>query len=394
MMKLAEETPVDESMKSKLLPVCLLPSVLDNKHAEPHLIEECTKASVASRGKDEDMARAQKQGCNPAFGRVRMQASDMCLQNFVIFDQSDGQNTMILHPSWLQGLPRQSSPEPGSIREANCFLESLQAFNSKSMDAMFGIHSSAGLCPASRDQPALQAQQKSNAQNCSPIGPVNCKAYNFEKQVGGSSPHLGDEQESLGDFHENTEEINALLSSDDDELSSTGHSPSDGASVGLSLTINGFGTNISGKKRKLDDPPADEMDDADSGSCQSSSRYAPLESRRYGSSSSLHFPGLGCGNASGESEMSSILHASKQVVASEGKPEFKQGSEMLSDGGLINSSKRIKIKSNLQQLKNVIPGGNLMDTLDRTIHYVKCLQKKQRGSEAARESTRVMHQIG
>ena len=68
----------------------------------------------------------------------------------------------------------------------------------------------------------------------------------------------------LNQFHEDTEEINALLSSDDD-LGSTGHSPTDASSYRYNEgEVKHEGDSLIGKKRNLENMSSEENDDADS----------------------------------------------------------------------------------------------------------------------------------
>ncbi|MCO5599245.1 hypothetical protein L7F22_053346 [Adiantum nelumboides] len=387
---------MDEIMESKPPPVCSLSSA---PNIESPLSLDCLEASLVGKDKGEAKVAADGHSLNPAFETMKMQTSDVCHKNFVIFDYCKGQNTVILHPSWLQSLPHQSLVEPGPLWEVNRFLDSYEDFNSKCGKAMFGFHSHEALTPVLR--PVLEVQPKScNMQNCGLIDVPTYEALNLKKQALEINTHV-DEGESLSsDFHENTEEINALLSSDD-ELS-TGYSPSDGASY--SETMKSSCADIASRKRQREEFAVEEVDDADSASGKLVQDHSPLVIRGSESSNSLQV--LSNSNPKairsdvGRSYPPSkniISYVSEQASANHRQHAASQSPGMFGELGLGDCSKRIKMKSNVQQLRNVIPGGKFLDTaglLGRTIHYVKCLQNKQRGLDAARKSAKAMHQIG
>ncbi|MCO5582199.1 hypothetical protein L7F22_036089 [Adiantum nelumboides] len=386
---------MDEIMESKPPPVCSLSSA---PNIESLLSVDCLEATHIGKDKGEAKAAADGHSLNPAFGTTKMQTSNVCHKNFVIFDYCKGQNTVILHPSWLQSLPHQSLVEPGPMWEVNRFLDSYEDFSSKFGEVMIGFHSHEALTPALG--PVLKVQPKSrNMQNCGLIDVASCETLNLKKQALETKTYV-DEGESLSsDFHENTEEINALLSSDD-ELS-TGHSPSDGASYGE--TMKGSCADIASRKRQREEFAVEEVD-ADSASGKLVQDHTPLVMRGPESSNSLLVTTKSIPKAIrsdvGHSDPPSkniISYVSEQASANQHQHAASQSPGMFGELGLGDCSKRIKIKSNVQQLRNVIPGGNFLDTaglLGRTIHYVKCLQNKQRGLDAARKSAKAMHQIG
>ncbi|KAI5076820.1 hypothetical protein GOP47_0008885 [Adiantum capillus-veneris] len=394
----------DDIMNPKPSTVCDLPSAPNTKS---QLNVDCPEASLVGRDKGEAKPATGEGAPTPTVGTMKMQTSNVCHKNFVIVDRCEGQSTVILHPSWLQGVPHLSLVEPARMQEVNCFLDSLQMFDSKSIDAMHGFHSyQASPAFGVARVPALELQQKlSNMQKSGIIDVASCEAHNLMKQVMRTSAHSHERESLSSDFHENTEEINALLSSDD-ELSSTGHSPSDGVLYGCSETMNDLSTSIVGKKRKLDVSAVDEVDDADSAFSKLAPDNTPFNVRMFGSSNSLQSPiksnhksfgsGVARCNASGKNIECLTCDVAEHLEGYQLLPQ-SSGSPHMLEGGLMDSSKRLKIKGNVQQLRNVIPGGNYLDTagvLGRTIHYVKCLQSRLRGLEAARESARAMPQIG
>lgn len=404
MLRLLEDKlEVVDSMKMQPLPVCCLPSVPKFEHAKPQSPGECTGASLVEPEsfmslniKDRGDAKACAGGHNPdasipAFGKLKMLSSEACHKNYVIFDRCEGKNTVILHPSWLNSPPYYPAPQPCFAREAKYFVEAKFDFRSSAALSTVGLE-----VPVYSEAIAMQLQQKmasSNEARCSLIEFVNSgHAQNLKKDIMKAAGFLSDiEEESHNEFHENTEEIDALLSSDD-ELSSTGHSPSGASSNCLSEAKNGHGNKIIGKKRKLGYSTLDEVDDADSGPIKLAPDHTFLNSRRSGSFVSFNFlsesdhkdtfSGVEASKVSNRVEKSATVN---DVFAEKGECESKQSSGTFG-GGLVDSSKRIKIKNNLQQLKNVVPGGDCLDAagvLGQTIQYVKCLQSRLRDLEAA-----------
>lgn len=381
MLRLLEDKlEVVDSMKMQPLPVCCLPSAPKFEHAKPQSPGECTGATLIEPESfmalniiDRGDAKACAGGHSPdapipPFGKLKMLMSEACHKNYVIFDHSKGKNTVILHPSWLNSPPYYSSPQPCFAREAKYFVDGLQAYNYKSIEA---FRSAAGLSTVGLEVPmygetfAMQVQQKmasSNEARCSLVDFMNSgHAQNLKKDIRKAGFLSDIEEESHDEFHENTEEIDALLSSDD-ELSSTGHSPSDAYSNCLSEPKNGHVSKVIGKKRKLGYSTLDEVDDADSGPGKLKLDHTFLNSERVEKSSTVN-----------------------DVSAEKSEYESKQSSGTFGRGP-VDSSKRIRLKNNVQQLRNVAPDGDCLDTagvLGRTIHYVKCLQSRLRDLEAA-----------
>lgn len=407
MLATSEDTiEVADSMKTQHPPPSYLPLLLNLEHDKPPAIGECTGGSL--QGSDSSLPYLSpkvgetcgaggydgRHRSNPSistFGKLEMQTSEACHKNFMIFDHSEDKNTVILHPSWLNIRPCQPSLEPQSALDARDFFSELQAFNNKAVEAMCSFRSSAApnpegaLFPVYREameSAVVQMQRKmvmngfsslSTKARCSLLEYVNAgEAPNLKKNASGISFPLDSGEELQSEFHEDTEEIDALLSSDD-ELSSTGHSPSDASSNCHNEHKKNHGNSIIGKKRKLQDCTVDEDDDADSGPGK------PESGDTFSGASMKNLP---CRANKGTTDFFD------QVGERISHCKSGKSSGTFGEGGLVDRVKKIKIKTNVQRLKNVIPGGDGLDSagvLSRTIQYVKSLQNRLRDLEATRE---------
>ncbi|KAH7285880.1 hypothetical protein KP509_33G049700 [Ceratopteris richardii] len=204
----------------------------------------------------------------PPFRNMKVRTSEACGKNFIIFDHSRGQDTVICHPHWLHRSFHNSSPSGFAPKEVNDSTYDLQSSRCKLPEAIPAFPYSVDL---NRSFPYSVDLNRSSVEH----GSLSCRpkhghsdSRGFEDHQtleAGVGVHMQYGQQAISDFHENTEEINVLLSSDDD-LSSTGHSPSD-VSSGFHI---GAGpapcTSMHGRKRKLEQGPlVSETDDADSG---------------------------------------------------------------------------------------------------------------------------------
>ncbi|KAJ7543538.1 hypothetical protein O6H91_09G042600 [Diphasiastrum complanatum] len=193
-----------------------------------------------------------------------------------------------------------------------------------------------------------------------------------------------------GSLHEDTQDLEALMSSDEDEKS-TGHSPSD-------LTWNDMLTNSSNWnfaesysgacKRKTCDYQCFDEDEVDLSGQEVESKLKENES--------LQSLDLGCMNdgnrqnilslrtfepvkGSQKSDAPSCLHLSR-ALQNDFNTELCQ--EYTLHYGQSTPRKRLrkeKIKTTVKLLRSIIPGGNSMDTADvlgEAIQYVRTLQLK------------------
>ena len=205
----------------------------------------------------------------PKFEKFDMQTSNACHKGFVVFDHTETKNTVICHPSWLNDCTCESSLGPEINQIGKCFLNEGKDFNQQIKEAMPSFHFSSALRPnlsrsisddIVQDSTTMRTSLafKSNRGKCD-IGRYHNVQTKNESEISFSSGNG-----ILNQFHEDTEEIDALLSSDDD-LSSTGNSPTDASSYQYKEgEVKHEGDSIIGIKRSLENMSSEENDDADS----------------------------------------------------------------------------------------------------------------------------------
>ena len=306
----------------------------------------------------------------PSFGNFHMQTSDACHKGFAIFDHTERQNTVILNPSWLTSL--------------SC--ESPHDFNVKTIEATANINFPINLCPkgslldygATMQTLAFTLDKEKSDIFCICNPESKGKSNNVDFSSCDGLPQCeqiwsGNRLEIQSEFHEDTEEIDALLSSDE-ELNSTGHSPEDDASSNCLYEAE---KNDGIRKRKFQIVALEEEGDASVGLGKADfinkdsrnsniwglKRKVCLKrqlSRKDPSVNILEQVCMGMNDYSSSSESSGI---------------FREP---------LDPTKRVKIKANIRLLKNVIPGGNDLDTetvLSRAVQYVKCLEQRLQALE-------------
>ena len=205
----------------------------------------------------------------PKFEKFDMQTSNACHKDFVVFDHTDTKNTVILHPSWLNNCTCESSLGPESNLIGKCFLNEVKDFNQQVKEAMPSFHFSSALRPnLSRlntdDIVQDSTTMRTNLAFMLNRGKCDIGHYHNVQTKDESEISLSSGNGILNQFHEDTEEIDALLSSDDD-LGSTGHSPTDASSYRYNEgEVKHEGDSLIGIKRNLENMSSEENDDADS----------------------------------------------------------------------------------------------------------------------------------
>jgi hypothetical protein len=202
----------------------------------------------------------------PNVEKFDMQTSDACHKRFVIFDHNVTKNTVIVHPSWLNNHPCESALEPKIDQSVSSFLD--EGFNQLVKEAMPSF-----FCFSPDLQPNKSMLNNGDiVQGNTTMGTnggftSSREKYNIAPYHTKSTGEVGFSQVGRisSEFHEDTEEIDVLLNSDD-ELSSTGHSPSDASSNYYHASeIQHKGNScVIGMKRKLENMSPEENDDADS----------------------------------------------------------------------------------------------------------------------------------
>ena len=311
----------------------------------------------------------------PKFEKFDMQTSNACHKGFVVFDHTETKNTVICHPSWLNDCTCESSLGPEINQIGKCFLNEGKDFNQQIKEAMPSFHFSSALQPnlsrsisddIVQDSTTMRTSLafKSNRGKCD-IGRYHNVQTKNESEISFSSGNG-----ILNQFHEDTEEIDALLSSDE-ELNSTGHSPEDDASSNCLYEAE---KNDGIRKRKFRIVPLEEEDDASVGLGKADLiNKDTRNSNIWGLKRKVSLK-------SQLSRKDPSVNILEQVYM--GMNDYSSSSGTF--GESLDPTKRVKIKANIRLLKNVIPGGNDLDTetvLSRAVQYVKCLEQRLQALE-------------
>ncbi|KAH9321582.1 hypothetical protein KI387_016221 [Taxus chinensis] len=345
--------------------------------------------------------------------KTNLEPSPPCQKRFILFDQTGSTGRIIFHPS------RCSMLLPNSVKPT-------KEINARSMDMKELLRSGvpaggyqldweAG-CSAYRETlvaSAFAALQKTRADRLNPIFLGNLgdefipEAAEGDQESTSRMSYHGLRQErtpsSDQEMHEDTEDLEALLSSDNEE-SSTGHSPSDltgnNGDTYVEDDFEDITSGISTKRRKMDtNGGEDEIDLIPAsgkeplgklmvdGKCLSpdfsivdTSSWEPIVQPEY------------CENVK-DVICDDILLCSHSSYGIPDERSYKiSGNEQIEtykcfsrQSGSCKKSRKEKIKTTVKVLRSMIPGGNGMDTaivLDEAIQYVKVLQLKVKRLEA------------
>ncbi|KAH7330952.1 hypothetical protein KP509_20G009700 [Ceratopteris richardii] len=286
------------------------------------------------------------------FAKFEVHLSNLCQKGFVMFDHSGSERRMIFHPSILDDIPALQQSSTG---------HSERAVNAKHLQDVLVNHPLLGDCvpPGNMIFPDRRSASLLSREH------ICLAAYGAD---------TGSHSEEATDFlsKENTEDLNALLWSDD-EMSSTGDSPSDLllSDADSSDVINsewGYDT-CSGRKRKVCTEIENEnMVASDSAVLKRAfctARQCLDRGSGYGKEAFTVFD-----LSSDDYESSSASSTTKRWKQVQSAPPRK----------LVNiTTRKEKIQSAFQLLRSILPGGQSMDSaviLSEVVQYVKNLQSE------------------
>lgn len=261
----------------------------------------------------------------------RIQSSHSHLRRYVIFDRSGGKGRVIFHPALARDVL--NSPSSGEcedsgnlmqqphVEETNAKLQSFRQTMAAAFASLQGVRNS-------RQVPVLTPN--GDVKHAEMEGCATEASFTLTKTAKEDS-----KQATSGSMHENTENLDALLSweeeDDDDEVRSTGHSPNEMSEEG---TDEIEGEEHSSKRRKLE-----------------------------------------CSYVEGSKNQESIK-----------KREEDDDKERNSLYQKVSSAK-LKIQKTVKTLRNMLPGGAYMHpalVLDQTILYLEALREQVHQLESVR----------
>lgn len=309
--------------------------------------------------------------CHPQSDTFEVQLSETCQRRFVMFDHSGSKNRIIFHPSLVNEFPTllQSPHNTG-----NCW-EPKQDVSTRAVGYLKETLISP---PLSGDYPAFDT--------ILPPGWRSALLTNREEDLFRASDGAdveGYNQSRIPDClsRENSEDLEALLWSDD-EMSSTGHSPSDlTRSNTHSSSANGSSgySACYGKKRKAG-KEADTESTATSGN--------PTSKKVFCSNSEL----LGRGSGYGKEGLTVFDLSFADEASSSGSTNNQRQHELqcsAPEQSVKRKTRKEKLQSTLHILRSIIPGGETMDTalvLDEAVQFVKNLQVEVQKLEAKKSA--------
>lgn len=337
--------------------------------------------------------------------RLMAHMSETFQKRFIVFDQSGSEKRVFYHPSIVHEFPTLFPNNPNNL---GCYPDNLQSTSFRAInqlkETMVTFTSPAAITAC---EPRLPSHKRDWPSGISGKVCGGTEAF-MSRGLEGLSPrsniaamveatnrrsHLNASQDYSGGSHEDTEDLEALLSSDD-EMSSTGDSPSDGTCNNVpTLSEDGsreYSCANSEKKRKRELIDYNNEHDTDSstatsGNVQSKGSKCSHADVSHTEMGSFEYSLLNQDIDSGYSEASdnrltdetsSMSSATKHGHNLKLQPEQQRPAKR---------SRKEKIKHTFRLLRGIIPGGHDMDTafvLDEAIQYVKSLQVKVQKLEA------------
>lgn len=295
------------------------------------------------------------QFANPFSETIRFQSSQPHLKRFMMFDQSGGKGRVFFHPALAQhmfslqsGRSRGESHKAASgsgellkkvpdTEEANAKRQAFRRTVSEAFDSL----------------QMLRSSRQSDMQATSTAPPCIATAASA----------------TSGSMQENTEELDALLSSDqeedeDEEVRSTGHSPDQRSREEI---YGSEGEEQSSKRVKLE---------------QQHHRQQEQQHHHHQRKQHHH-------HHQQKQQQQELVQNHAAMANSKEREDKVQKQEPIRERGLhqISSTRRLKIKRTVKTLRRMIPGGSYMDpalVLDQTILYVKTLRDRVRQLETSR----------
>eukprot|EP01018_Ginkgo_biloba_P005739 Gb_01508 [translate_table: standard] len=327
--------------------------------------------------------------------KIKMQLSETCQKRFIMFDQTGSRGRIIFHPNQFSTLLPNYAKAKEGMNAQN--MDSEEVMRLKVPVAVSSVDWDASY-PACREAmtSAFAALQKMRADrlNSVPLGNfgnefVACSAEESASRVscnGLSQANTGDSQSQL---HEDTEDLEALLNSEDEE-SSTGHSPSDVSGNNDYTPIEEDSTDITSgiraKRRRIEKEDGEEEVNSMLASIKDSVVKAEI-------SDECRLPDVSvvdtsswdpevqpeqCNDVKDDEYNANLFYGSSFLNGSEGSAN-EQMWTCKCNLGSAKKLKKEKIKKTVRLLRSMIPGGDCMDTaivLDEAIQCVKLLQVK------------------
>eukprot|EP00250_Pteridium_aquilinum_P021099 c25025_g3_i1 orf=1364-2815(+) len=328
--------------------------------------------------------------------KLDVQLSEVCQRRFVMFDHSGSKRRMIFHPAMMNKFPTllpSSLQKPGSY-----YLDTLLGEAVSRKDTVDRSPISACVAPVGASFPhhnchLLPVNTRFNSLSSSALDKCDAPLLSVRENAEAKrEQNLECTQELSCYSHENTEDLEALLSSDEDEVSSTGHSPSDltrnNSPEDSHSNSEGYSVCVSRKRKQGAEgcPDDDTCSTATSGNKMCKERSCQYvdgagTDQGYGKEdfashkTTTHFKDLGYG----KDDLTAFdMFLSDEVSSSSSANNQKSDKKLpcmqqQPDG----QSRKEKIKNILGLLRGIIPGGESMGTafvLDEAIQYVRTLQ--------------------
>ncbi|OAE21949.1 hypothetical protein AXG93_242s1320 [Marchantia polymorpha subsp. ruderalis] len=357
---------------------------------------------------DLDLGTACKNFQNLAADLVeRWQSQKPCTEsgrfNYIMFDQSGGKGRIFQHPSRLLHEFPTSSSSPPQPNSPDLYQDmSLQEFEDTLLrnSVQDKCDPRMAACRETVASAYAAVQQQQQDKNDDQIRHQNPTAL-FPEEV--YSAFQASEEESSraaggGYLYEDADDLEALLGCSDEEESITGNAPSSELTChfGLQEDDNIRPCEPSSRKRpcvldeevdskfkrqRSQEEEEEEVEDICIGTCSSSvSVVDAFSGDSLGPPCALESEADDCLDESAL-ELQMLCDdfgyemPEEQQCSSCSKEDGDEGDSISS--GSARKSRRDKIKKTVKLLRNIIPGGDCMDTaivLDEAIHYVKLLQ--------------------
>lgn len=352
--------------------------------------------------------------CNGLFNeKMRLDSSATCQKRFILFDQAGSRGRIIFHPSQFSMMLPNSTISKTQINPNSMVSEEIM----KLEVPVEGKYSDwETLSPPYNETllvSAFAALQKVREDRFNSLSPATFGNefihYSAEgEESTGRVSYDGASQAKSGSshsqFHEDTEDLEALLCSDDEE-SSTGHSPSEVTGNNGHLSIeednNDVTSGIPAKRRRIDvmangeqavDYIPASIEEFDNISITNEKYQSPDISVVDTSSWDMDNQPKFSADIYDDNYSHNLLcgyscHGIHGEYSSKGSGDEHMQSVkcLLGHSGSAKNSRKGKIKRTVRLLKSIIPGGDCMDTaivLDEAIQYVRLLQQKVKKLEA------------
>lgn len=352
--------------------------------------------------------------CNGLFPeKMRLDSSATCQKRFIMFDQTGSRGRIIFHPSQFSMMLPNSTTSKAQINANSMVSEEIM----KLEVPVEGKYSDWETLSAPYNETlvvsAFAALQKMREDRWNSLSPVNfgnefihCSAEGEESTSRVS--YYGVSQAKSGSshsqFHEDTEDLEALLCSDDEE-SSTGHSPSEVTGNNGHMSTEEDNTDVTSgvpsKRRRIDVMANGEQEvdyipasikESDNRSMTNEKYCLPdisvVDTSSWDMGNQLKFSADIYDDHYNESLLCGYschgIHGDYSSKGS-GNEQMQSVKCLLGHSGSAKNSRKGKIKRTVKLLKSIIPGGDCMDTaivLDEAIQYLRLLQQKVKKLEA------------